>query len=470
MAINKTLIGIPTYNESKNIKDLVDQILSLENFCSDILIVDDNSPDGTGEIIDQLRKDHTNISVIHRKNKGGIGSAHLEIINYAYKKGYGTVITMDGDFSHDPKDLKVFFQSSSGYDVVIGSRFTRKESLADWGIFRKILTHLGHILTKNILQLPYDASGGLRLYNLENIPQIYFHAIKGADYEFFFTSLTLLHRLKCRILEIPIVLRKRAYGSSKMSLKHMIKGLIKLFYVSFSINKTILEIKNCQRKDVLSPQDEWDVYWSKEGSKKIYDKIATFYRFKLIQPNLDRFIEHYFKRGDKLLHAGCGSGETDTNVANYANLTAIDFSTKAIKRYKDIHKDKCQTMVGSIFKISVPPLTFDGIYNLGVMEHFSETEIVDILREFNRVLKVNGRVILFWPPSYGLSVLALRFIHFILNGVLRKNIKLHPDEPTRIRSKQQVIKMISKAGFKLEKFSFSIRDAFTYVVVVIKKE
>lgn len=127
-------------------------------------------------------------------------------------------------------------------------------------------------------------------------------------------------------------------------------------------------------------------------------------------------------------------------------------------------------MHASIFDMPVERSTFDGIYNLGVMEHFTEKDILRILTEFRRVLKPNGKVLLFWPPEFGVSVIFLKMVHFILNNVLRRNVALHPDEISRIRSKKHVRKLCSEAGFKINDYYFGARDLFTYCVVALVED
>ena len=126
-------------------------------------------------------------------------------------------------------------------------------------------------------------------------------------------------------------------------------------------------------------------------------------------------------------------------------------------------------MLGSIMDTGFREGSFDGVYNLGVMEHFEQDDIEKILRELHRVLKAGGKVVLFWPPVYGLSVMALHVIHFILNRILRKNIRLHPDEPTKVTTPKQVSAWLDRSGLKLESFSFGVRDLFTYAVIVASK-
>jgi len=228
--LNHILLFIPTYNEAGNISLLIDKILKLK-LNLDILIIDDNSSDGTGKIADELSIQHSNIFVIHRQERG-IGGAHLKGIKYAYEKKYNLLITMDADFSHDPKDIPLFIEKSKHCEVIVGTRFKLNNSLKDWSLFRKIITYCGHFLTRTFLRLPYDSSGGFRLYCLKKIDKCYFDNITSCYYEFFFESLTLLHIQGFNIGEVPICLPKRTYGSSKMKFMHMFIGLYRLFKLS----------------------------------------------------------------------------------------------------------------------------------------------------------------------------------------------------------------------------------------------
>lgn len=218
---------------------------------------------------------------------------------------------------------------------------------------------------------------------------------------------------------------------------------------------------------------EWDIYWSKNKikpkSRKLYDIGASFYRNYLIGPTLKKIIRNNFNKNDLLLHAGCGGGETDLFIKDYINIHAIDISPNALEKYRELNSDKTKSQLGNIFDLSNIDTKFDGIYNLGVMEHFLEKDILKILNEFEKILKNNGKVILFWPPRFGLSVIALHIIHFLMRFILRDNTKLHAAEPTKIKSKKFIYNLIKKSNFKIEKTMFGINDAFTYFVVILKK-
>jgi dolichol-phosphate mannosyltransferase len=230
--MTRPLVFVPTYNERENAENLCGQILGL-GLDLDLLFIDDNSSDGTGEILDRLARAHPNVKVVHRPGKLGIGSAHQAGIAWAYDHGYAQLITMDCDFTHSPHHIPEFLATSAqGFDVVVGSRYMQKDSLPDWNLYRKTLTLTGHVLTKKLLRLPYDATGAYRCYRLTSIPRAAFDLVTSHGYSFFFESLYVLHRNDARIAEIPIVLPNRMYGHSKMTLAE-IKRSVQLLVTTY---------------------------------------------------------------------------------------------------------------------------------------------------------------------------------------------------------------------------------------------
>ena len=218
-------------------------------------------------------------------------------------------------------------------------------------------------------------------------------------------------------------------------------------------------------------QEDWDVYWSNQNktSSKIYDVFANFYRNNIIKPALNYFIFKHFAPNSLLLHAGCGSGKVDTDLVDEFKVTALDISYPALQIYESVNPRKAKLIQASIFEMPFENESFDGIYNLGVMEHFTPDEIQQILIEFKRVLKPKAKIVLFIPPVFGLTVRVLDTAHFVLNKILKRNVKLHPDEITRVKSKQHIRQMVENAGFKFVDYYFGMKDAFTQVVVVAEK-
>jgi ubiquinone/menaquinone biosynthesis C-methylase UbiE len=215
---------------------------------------------------------------------------------------------------------------------------------------------------------------------------------------------------------------------------------------------------------------EWDYYWTIKQTSlhRVYDHIAVFYRQNIIKPHLGRFIHKYMKKNDIILHAGCGGGQVEEEIAGSFTIIGMDISSNAITLYKQFHAEP-NLILGDILSIGIKHESLDGVYNLGVMEHFSEDEIDGILREFHRIVKKDGVVILFWPPEYGSTVLFFKLVHFILNSVLRRNIFFQPPEPSRIRSKTWVAEKVKRSGFALEEISFGLEDFYTNMVVVLRK-
>lgn len=217
----------------------------------------------------------------------------------------------------------------------------------------------------------------------------------------------------------------------------------------------------------IDVEKEWDNYWiGKRGKAGWYDSVAKIYRKLIIRRALNHFIQKEFRQNSKLLHTGCGTGQVDTDISTKFQITGLDISKEALRLYKKTNGKKASVVQGDVMKMPVSPSSYDGVYNLGLMEHFSKEENEKILKEFRRILGANGKIVLFWPPVFGISVIFLNFLHFILNKILRRNIRLHPEEVSLIRSKTQVNKLLRKSGFKMTQFYFGPKDFFTHCIIV----
>jgi ubiquinone/menaquinone biosynthesis C-methylase UbiE len=216
----------------------------------------------------------------------------------------------------------------------------------------------------------------------------------------------------------------------------------------------------------------WDAYWlsKSEPGGLIYELFAAFYRRFIIRPALNHFAGLCFPPGSKILHAGCGGGEVDIEVARKYSVSALDVSAPALSLYRMHNGLGSEVIYGSVFKIPVDDGLYDGVYNAGVMEHFTVEEIQRALDEFHRVLKPGGKILLFWPPAYGVTVRFLAAVHYVMNRFLKKGVKLHPDEITHVWSKGQIKAHLNNSGFKLDRFYFGIRDLFTQVAIIGRKD
>lgn len=229
--MSKLLVLIPTYNEIANVKVILSRVKGSVP-AAEILFVDDNSPDGTGQLLDDLELTDPSIHVLHRAGKLGVGSAHLDGIAWAYDAGVDVLITLDADCTHSPEELSVFFDAVQSAAVVVGSRFVGSEGIKQWPIHRRAITRLGHALTSTFLRIPYDATGAYRVYDLQVIPRGVFALVRSADYSFFYESLKILDMAGCTIAQVPVVLASRFGGNSKMRLRDAVRGVLFLFVLS----------------------------------------------------------------------------------------------------------------------------------------------------------------------------------------------------------------------------------------------
>ena len=228
--MNNTIIIIPTINEKKNIEILFNK-LTETNIEFDLLFIDDNSNDGSQEVIKNLVKKNKNINYIFRPKKMGVGSAHREGLVWSYKKNYKIIITMDGDRTHDPKYIKYLIEKLKNFDIVVTNRFLAKNSLKGWPLFRIFLTKLRHLVISLLLSMPYDSSGAFRCINCQTVALSDLILAKKDGYEYFWESIFILHKKKYRIGQIPIHLPFRIYGSSKMNIKDIFFSIYYLILV-----------------------------------------------------------------------------------------------------------------------------------------------------------------------------------------------------------------------------------------------
>ncbi len=225
--IVKRTVVIPTYNEKENLPLIVRALLDLGLEGLGILVVDDNSPDGTGLVADQLAEEYPGIiEVLHRPGKQGLGTAYLEGFKVCLEKGADQIIQMDADFSHDPQKGMELVEGLDEYDMVLGSRYVPGGSLdRDWGIWRKRLSSFGNLYARTILGLKIlDITGGFRAWRRETLEQIPRERVKSQGYSFQVEMAYITHLAGFKIKEIPIYFAERTRGDSKMSLKIQVEA------------------------------------------------------------------------------------------------------------------------------------------------------------------------------------------------------------------------------------------------------
>lgn len=218
----RVMVVIPTYNEASNLPKMVDALLGLELPRLEILVVDDNSPDGTGQIADALSQEHpSRVHVLHRPGKGGLGTAYVAGFKYALAQGAERIVQMDADFSHSPSYVPVLVERAEEYDVVVGSRYVAGGKLDErWGLGRYFLSWWANsVYVRLILGLKVrDATAGFKCWRREALEAIDLDGVRSNGYVFQVEMAYISEKLGFRILEVPIYFEDRRIGRSKMSM------------------------------------------------------------------------------------------------------------------------------------------------------------------------------------------------------------------------------------------------------------
>lgn len=234
--MNDSLVIIPTYNEKENIELIIDAVFSLPHKF-DILIVDDNSPDGTGNLVKELQqKDHNGrvLHLVERKGKQGLGTAYIRGFNFALEKEYQYIFEMDADFSHNPKDLVRLYEAcvNEGYDMAVGSRYISGVNVVNWPMGRVIMSYFASIYVRFITGMPiHDTTAGFVCFTRKVLESIDLEKIKFIGYAFQIEMKFTAMKYGFKILEVPIIFTDRTRGKSKMSgsiFKEAFFGVIQL--------------------------------------------------------------------------------------------------------------------------------------------------------------------------------------------------------------------------------------------------
>jgi dolichol-phosphate mannosyltransferase len=215
--MNKTLVVVPTYNERENLPPLAQRLLALP-VAVDLLVVDDNSPDGTGKLADELGRKHPNIHALHRPEKSGLGRAYLAGFKWALENGYEFVFEMDGDFSHNPDDIPMFLEAAQNAELVLGSRYMNGIRIINWPLSRLMLSKSAATYVHWVTGMPFtDPTGGYKCFSRRALQAIDLDAIHSNGYSFQIEMTHKLWRQGLRVVEVPIVFTERVQGHSKMS-------------------------------------------------------------------------------------------------------------------------------------------------------------------------------------------------------------------------------------------------------------
>jgi dolichol-phosphate mannosyltransferase len=215
----RTLIIIPTYNERENIGKIIPLVLE-QSPNLEVLVVDDNSPDGTGMIVEEMIKTNRRVKLIQRRKKNGLGTAYLAGFQYALENGYDYIFEMDSDFSHDPGYIPDFLGAIQEADLVLGSRYIKGVNVVNWPISRLILSYYANVYARWVTGLPVrDSTGGFKCFKREVLEKIGLNRIRSNGYAFQIEMSFRAWKKGFKIKEIPIIFVDRREGESKMSKK-----------------------------------------------------------------------------------------------------------------------------------------------------------------------------------------------------------------------------------------------------------
>jgi dolichol-phosphate mannosyltransferase len=234
--MNRALVCIPTYNERDNIEPITRAVLAADSRV-DILVVDDNSPDGTGQLADELAAKEPRIKVLHREKKQGLGRAYLHAFRWALDAGYTWVLEMDADFSHDPRYLPTFLDTAeSGVDLVLGSRYVTGGGTVNWGVGRQLISQGGSLYARSILGVHIrDLTGGFKCFHRRVLEAINLEEVQSTGYAF---QIELTYRTLKKgfsVREVPIVFEDRRVGQSKMSRKIFLEALTMVWKLRLTV-------------------------------------------------------------------------------------------------------------------------------------------------------------------------------------------------------------------------------------------
>ena len=227
----KNLIILPTYNESKNIVEIIELIFKQDDSL-DILVIDDNSPDGTADIVKNLKND--NIFILERNSKKGLGSAYVEGFSWSIENNYQNIVQMDSDLSHDPKEILPMINLLKTNDLVIGSRYKGGLRVINWPVRRLYISYFANLYARIITGVPVkDLTAGFKAWRSDTLKKINFNQCLSQGYCFQIETSFRAFQKGCKLIEHPIVFTDRTVGESKMSKNVMIEAAFKVWLFGF---------------------------------------------------------------------------------------------------------------------------------------------------------------------------------------------------------------------------------------------
>jgi dolichol-phosphate mannosyltransferase len=382
----KEAIIIPARNEQENIEKLVKGILRL-NLGLSIVIIDDNSKDQTGEIADRLSQKYPEVKVIHRKEKNGLGAAYVEGLKYVLSLGAEKVVTMDADFSHNPKDIPRLLKESEKYDVVVGSRYISGGGVVRWELWRRLLSWGGINISRILLGLKIkDCTAGFKCYNRKFLESLNLNEISCQGYAFQTEMILRAQEQGFSISEIPIIFKGREKGESKVNFKEILRFATNVLRLALRRHCTLFK-KNSQKMEKIPPN-----YYDESIKNNLFQRYYHQHRFKEIIDLIGEF-------DGKILDIGCDGGTFINEISQAfpkAKFYAIDKSEEAIS-YAQKKYPQISFQVGDAHNLKFPDQSFNLITMLEVLEHVEDP--AKVVTEAKRCLEPGGSLIVLVPTE-----------------------------------------------------------------------
>lgn len=461
----KITVVIAAYNESENIGLLTARLIAVLDGVYpsqwELIYVIDGT-DGTLAAAQSFAARRPEIRIFYQAGPRGLGSAFWKGFD-AVAADTAVVVTMDADLNHQPEEIpklvRALFERDA--DIVVGSRKVSGSVTEGAPFWKRALSDLVNRLMRRMMRMPVsDQTSGYRAYRYAALRKISF---RNSGFSFLPEILMRAHALGLRIVEEPIQFVFRTAGESKMKLFPTARSYIALLASSFSRHSA------ANGSPRTSGGREWDRHWLSLGgasSRSFFGMGSSAVRRFIFQPAVRFFLDKYFPAEGIFFEMGCGTGESSAAVPRRSRRFAgLDFSAVALAQSRTAGPFDSR-VCADIRLLPLQSASIDGIWNLGVMEHFPSSELLQALREFRRVLKPGGIVVLFWPAEANASRWVLAPVEWLRSAIAGKRFRFFPDEVSRLKSRKEGADILKSAGFEPLEVDFSIRTFFIHMVVI----
>jgi dolichol-phosphate mannosyltransferase len=464
----KTSVVIAAYNECENIGPLTERLIrTLDAFTPGAweLIYIIEGTDATCSIAQSFAAARPEIRVFCGSEPSGLGAA--------FRRGFAAIaadaevaVTMDADLNHQPEEIPELIAAlvRNGADLVVGSRKAAGAVAEGTPPWKRLLSNTGNRIMRRLLRAPVDdQTSGFRVYRPEVLRAVTF---TNNGFAFLPEILIGAHSLGFRIVEIPIRFIYRKQGQSKMRILPTALSYFSLFRRRGTVRqKAMPPVPGADREN-------WNRHWAARGQRSGPSAFALgsgIVRRVIFQPAVVHFLEKHFPPEGTFCEMGCGTGESSLRLVHgKRRFVGLDFSSEAISRAGatgHFHGLLC----ADVAYLPLRTGSIDGIWNLGVMEHFPLPILKRSLEEFRRVLKPGGIAVLFWPSENNSSRWVLGPLEWARTAITGKPFRFFPAEVSRLKSKQEAAAIIREAGFSPVEIDFSLRTALIHTVVVARK-